>query len=129
MFMFLKIIEPNLTRRQKNMFNFVGYDTCRKGWRFMDTMIKKFVTSTDVVFDEISSWYSGEEISKMNKFPTMLSLNIKKVMDLQPLRRNASRREGGDGVVKRSLREKRQSIHLKDYEVEHHFMFICWSIK
>ncbi|KAL0431918.1 UNVERIFIED_CONTAM: hypothetical protein Sradi_0817800 [Sesamum radiatum] len=40
---------------------FVGYVPCRKGWRCMDPETKKFVTSRDVVFDEVSSYYSSHE--------------------------------------------------------------------
>ncbi|KAJ7965013.1 Retrovirus-related Pol polyprotein from transposon TNT 1-94 [Quillaja saponaria] len=37
---------------------YVGYNSCRKGWRCMDPETKKLITSRDVVFDEVSSYYS-----------------------------------------------------------------------
>ena len=39
---------------------FVGYDSCRKGWKCMDPETQKFVTSRDVVFDEVSSYSALE---------------------------------------------------------------------
>lgn len=45
---------------------FVGYDSYKKGWRCMDPKTKKFVTSIDVVFDEVSSWNSGKELVVKN---------------------------------------------------------------
>lgn len=50
----------NFIRKQKN-YVFVGYDSHRKGWRWMDPEIKKFITSRDVVFDEISSYNSAQK--------------------------------------------------------------------
>lgn len=35
----------------------------------MDPTTKKSVTSRDVVFDEISSWHSSEDISKVADLP------------------------------------------------------------
>lgn len=114
---------------------FISYDTYRKGWRCMDSMTKKSITSRDVVFDEISSWHTGEEISKVVTFPNnsenlklssqideQVSHNVEyeyQESDESPTsRRNASRSEGGDGVAKRPLKEKRKRIHLEDYEVQ-----------
>ncbi|KAF7839276.1 putative mitochondrial protein [Senna tora] len=36
---------------------FVGYDPYRKGWRCMDSQTKKFTTSRDVVFDEVTTTF------------------------------------------------------------------------
>ncbi|KAK4381915.1 Retrovirus-related Pol polyprotein from transposon TNT 1-94 [Sesamum angolense] len=48
---------------------FVGYDTCRKEWRCMDPTTKKSITSRDVVFDEISSWKTVDELPKVAALP------------------------------------------------------------
>lgn len=37
---------------------FVGYDPCRKGWKCMNPETKNCVTSRDVVFDEVSTYYT-----------------------------------------------------------------------
>lgn len=39
---------------------FIGYDEGRKGWRCLDPTTFKYVVSRDVVFDEISSYYSKD---------------------------------------------------------------------
>ncbi|KAF7841355.1 retrovirus-related pol polyprotein from transposon tnt 1-94 [Senna tora] len=41
---------------------FVGYDSYRKGWRCMDPKTKKFTTSRDVVFDEVSTPFSSPKL-------------------------------------------------------------------
>ncbi|KAL0371750.1 UNVERIFIED_CONTAM: hypothetical protein Scaly_0856600 [Sesamum calycinum] len=46
---------------KENKFVFVGYNPCRKGWWCMDPETKKCVTSRDVVFDEVSSYYAFHE--------------------------------------------------------------------
>ena len=109
---------------------FVGYDTCRKGWRCMDPTTKKSVTSRDVVFDEISSWHSSEDISKVADLPNnsgnwqLSSQTNEQVPDNVESENQRSdesptpRREDDDVVVRRSSREKRQPVHLKDYEME-----------
>lgn len=45
---------------------FVGYDSYRKGWKCMDTKTKKFITSRDVVFSEVSSWCTTQKSSLEN---------------------------------------------------------------
>lgn len=37
---------------------FIGYDDRKKGWKYMDPENHKFTISRNVVFDEISSYYS-----------------------------------------------------------------------
>ncbi|KAL0359324.1 UNVERIFIED_CONTAM: Retrovirus-related Pol polyprotein from transposon TNT 1-94 [Sesamum angustifolium] len=99
---------------------FVGYDTCRKGWRCMDPTTKKSITSKDVVFDEISSWKTVDELPKVAALPDNSEKQIYQNIDedSESPNRNASRKEGDDDSVRRSLREKRQPVHFNDYEVQ-----------
>lgn len=102
---------------------FVGYDSCRKGWRCMDPETKKFITSRDVVFDEESSYYSAQRnpIQEVTFEGDQQSLQI-------PNEENTGSNPmggeqvvnpmGGEQVVRKSTRERRQPSHLKDYEVQ-----------
>lgn len=47
---------------------FVGHDSCGKGWRCMDLTTKKFITSRDVVFDEVSSFCGSQKCVVMDVF-------------------------------------------------------------
>ncbi|KAH0642624.1 hypothetical protein KY290_034211 [Solanum tuberosum] len=40
---------------------FVGYDSQRKGWRCCDLSMRKCYTSRNVIFDEVSSWWSSNK--------------------------------------------------------------------
>lgn len=48
---------------------FIGYDTQRKGWKCMNPKTHKFITSRDVVFDEMSSYYDRPVVAQ-NEAPT-----------------------------------------------------------
>lgn len=41
---------------------FVGYDDARKGWRCYDPTTRKCHTLRNVVFDEVSAWWSPEKL-------------------------------------------------------------------
>ncbi|KAK3011850.1 hypothetical protein RJ639_010446 [Escallonia herrerae] len=41
---------------------FIGYDLNRKGWRCMDIVTKRCITSRNVVFDEVSLYYSPQKL-------------------------------------------------------------------
>jgi len=100
---------------------FVGYDSYRKGWRCMDPETKKFVTSRDIVFDEISSYHSAQ---KTNNQEMILDVD-QEPLELTPERNlqasNNDESSNSDGVEqqteRRSAREKRQPSYFKDYEV------------
>ena len=54
---------------------FIGYDVQKKGWKCMDPNTHKFVISRDVIFDEVSSYYSPldvilQDISISNNSPS-----------------------------------------------------------
>ncbi|KAL4347792.1 hypothetical protein GQ457_17G001580 [Hibiscus cannabinus] len=99
---------------------FVGYDPCRKGWRCMDPETKKFVTSRDVVFDEVSSYFPKTGRDDEQRSFIMLPENVIEVSNDDKLPTfDHSDVESDEQEIRRiSTREKRQPQHLKDYEVQ-----------
>lgn len=118
---------------------FVGYDPCRKGWKCMDPETKKFITSRDVVFDEISSYYANQKnmVEKavadevQDIFPFFPEEN-----ESQDVSRFTTQHDGGtshnydedqsnsgsgdvdvEQTEGRPTRDKRQPSYLDDYEV------------
>lgn len=55
-----KAIPTKLDPEAKKCISF-GYDSCKKGWKCMDPNTEKFVTSRDVVFDEVSTWHPTQK--------------------------------------------------------------------
>lgn len=108
---------------------FVGYDSCRKGWRCMDPKTKKFIVSRDVVFDEVSSWYSAQKLILQNIDSDHDQDNVELLPETNSqVSQNGNSRqqesdgspapsssEDGDQVTRKSMREKRQPAYLKDY--------------
>ncbi|KAH0765122.1 hypothetical protein KY285_000993 [Solanum tuberosum] len=99
---------------------FVGYDSYRKGWKCMGPETKKFVTSRDVVFDEVSSWCTTQKSSLENvtlddyqNEPLFSEINAQGVDESLTPSMESSSSENGQEMVRRSLREKRQPNHLK----------------
>ncbi|KAK3002997.1 hypothetical protein RJ639_019416 [Escallonia herrerae] len=103
---------------------FVGYDSYRKGWRCMDPATKKFTTSKDVVFDEVSSPFSAPKFIALGDDQDNLELlfpeaNVQapsnvEVENESPAQ-NIARREDEQQAVRRSTRETKQPDYLKDY--------------
>ncbi|KAG8370120.1 hypothetical protein BUALT_Bualt14G0084400 [Buddleja alternifolia] len=117
---------------------FVGYDHHRKGWRCMDPENKKFTTSRDVVFDEVSPYYSiskliGTTFGNIDDFPTKGDLEELQSDSLEMTKSPDTRGRGGDDsshdklvspsqeiiqstpATRRSTREKRNPIWQKDF--------------
>ncbi|KAL0388998.1 UNVERIFIED_CONTAM: Retrovirus-related Pol polyprotein from transposon TNT 1-94 [Sesamum calycinum] len=88
----------------------------------MDRTTKKSITSTDVVFDEISSWKTVNELRKVAALPDnsekQIYQNIEESSESPTPNKNASRREGDHNIVRRSLRRKTQPVHLNGYAVQ-----------
>lgn len=55
---------------------FIGYDSCIKGWRCTDPATKKVVTFWDVVFDEVSTLYSPQNLVFQNESFMMLKKSL-----------------------------------------------------
>ncbi|KAJ7965152.1 Retrovirus-related Pol polyprotein from transposon TNT 1-94 [Quillaja saponaria] len=119
---------------------FVGYDQYRKGWRCMDPVTKKFTTSRDVIFDEISPYYSSFQLtSKIIENDDLLTDKVEDFADAQddspPLNHDNSKRSGTNDVseellpsnsenkkqvalkLRKSNREKKEPAWMKDYTV------------
>ncbi|KAJ9554092.1 hypothetical protein OSB04_018137 [Centaurea solstitialis] len=110
---------------------FVGYDSRRKGWRCMDPETKQFIVSRDVVFDEVSSYYGGENLGNkvvhLESFPTgtVLKDTSKDTSDegsgslssTTPVEQSQVS-EQSQGGTRKSARQRKQPGHLNDYEVE-----------
>ncbi|KAJ7951749.1 Retrovirus-related Pol polyprotein from transposon TNT 1-94 [Quillaja saponaria] len=119
---------------------FVGYDQYRKGWRCMDPMTKKFTTSRDVIFDEISPYYSSSQLkSKIFENDDLLADKVEDFADAQddspPLNHDNSKRSGTNDVseellpsnsenkeqvalkLRKSNREKKEPAWMKNYAV------------
>ncbi|KAL4303890.1 hypothetical protein GQ457_10G000190 [Hibiscus cannabinus] len=100
---------------------FVGYDSCRKGWRCMDPEIKKFVVSRNVVFDEVSSDFSPHKNSVHLRFDAdsdQICLEKQPENDLQTSNNNECPASNSKQVLRRSPRETRLPSHFQDYEVQ-----------
>ena len=106
---------------------FVGYDSHRKGWRCMDPQTKKFTTSRDVVFDEISSFFSIQKVVLDDDHVNLEHLFPKEIVQAPfngeiesepPVQNDVEQDVSEQQVVRRSTREKRHPNYLKDYEVE-----------
>ncbi|KAK3014348.1 hypothetical protein RJ639_008941 [Escallonia herrerae] len=99
---------------------FVGYDSHRKGWRCMDPETKKFLTSRDVVFDEVSSFPKGVESAQFLPETSTPSSPIRQIEDITD-NVSVSSNFDNDGhtmsTLRRSTRERRQPDYFKDYEV------------
>ncbi|KAJ0105619.1 hypothetical protein Patl1_18905 [Pistacia atlantica] len=101
----------------------------KKGWRCMDPGINKFVTSRDVVFDEVSLCSTQKPVVKNialdddqdNFEPRSPEINLQAPtndeIENESPRQNIQRLEDGkQQAMKRSTRETRQPDYLKDYE-------------
>ncbi|KAK3005199.1 hypothetical protein RJ639_016441 [Escallonia herrerae] len=125
---------------------FIGYDLNRKGWRCMDPVTKRCITSRNVVFDEVSLYYSPQklvtevvdsdfELTEKGVDSTNRELSSQNVecsthQDDFRARGSTQNSEGilnsstleNDNEVRcalrRSAREKRHPSYLKDYEVQ-----------
>ncbi|KAK3034469.1 hypothetical protein RJ639_033325 [Escallonia herrerae] len=91
-----------------------------KGWRCMDPETKKFLTSRDVVFDEVSSFPKGVESAQFLPETSTPSSPIRQIEDT-PDNVSVSSNFDNDGhtmsTLRRSTRERRQPDYFKDYEV------------
>ncbi|KAK3012509.1 hypothetical protein RJ639_007995 [Escallonia herrerae] len=91
-----------------------------KGWRCMDPETKKFLTSRDVVFDEVSSFPKGVESTQFLPETSTPSSPIRQIEDT-PDNVSVSSNFDNDGhtmsTLRRSTRERRQPDYFKDYEV------------
>ncbi|KAK2998211.1 hypothetical protein RJ639_023475 [Escallonia herrerae] len=125
---------------------FVGYDLNRKGWRCMDPVTNRCLTSRNVVFDEVSLYYSPQKlvtevvesdfeltekgVDSTNRDFSSQNVECSTHQDDFRARGSAQNSEGilnsstleNDNEVqcasRRSAREKRQPSYLKDYEVQ-----------
>ena len=93
----------------------------RKGWKCMDPITKKFVTSRNVVFDEISSWKADEKVVSTNEFRG----EVEPVADVDEQPVTNIEQQGEESIqsaeidaeeVRRSDRRKQPPAYLKDYE-------------
>ncbi|KAK3042181.1 hypothetical protein RJ639_001301 [Escallonia herrerae] len=91
-----------------------------KGWRCMDPETKKFLTSRDVVFDEVSSFPKGVESAQFLPETSTPFSPIRQIEDT-PDNVSVSSNFDNDGhtmsTLRRSTRERRQPDYFKDYEV------------
>ncbi|KAK3022504.1 hypothetical protein RJ639_046781 [Escallonia herrerae] len=91
-----------------------------KGWRCMDPETKKFLTSRDVVFDNVSSFPKGVESAQFVPKTSTHSSPIRQTEDI-PDNVSVSSNFDNDGhtmsTLRRSTRERRQPDYFKDYEV------------
>lgn len=102
----------------------------KKGWKCMDPTTKKFVTSRDVVFDEVSSWYSApntiiknvdldDDQDNLRLFPPT---NAQEPCDDPSYQRREETpvpsSADSEQMIRRSTRKKNQSDYLNDYEVQ-----------
>ena len=65
---------------------FVGYDDRRKGWKCCDPTTGRCYTSRNVVFDEMSSWWSSEnlELPDSKEIEDQLQQLEEKVTEVRP---------------------------------------------
>ena len=65
---------------------FVGYDDQRKGWKCCDPTTGRCYTSRNVVFDEMSSWWSSEnvELPDSKEIEDQLQQMEEQVTEVQP---------------------------------------------
>ncbi|KAK9120307.1 hypothetical protein Syun_017924 [Stephania yunnanensis] len=105
---------------------FVGYDTYKKGWRCMDPETKKYVTSRDVVFDEVS-FYTTKSTSIqeaiLDEDQEHLEMHSENSMEAsqndEGSTSNTSNTVGAEQqALWKSTREKRPPSYLQDYEVQ-----------
>lgn len=115
-----KTIRSKLDPKAKKCI-FVGYDPYRKGWKCMDPITKKFVTSRNVVFDEISSWKAKEKVVSTDEFRG----EVQPVADVDEQPVTNVEQQGEESIesaeidaeeVRRSDRRKQPPLYLKDYE-------------
>ena len=76
MFIYLNITVLSLSRKQGIVCLFVGYDAHMKGWKCMDLVTKKIVTSCNVVFDEVSTSYLDFVNKENSKFVTLIDSSL-----------------------------------------------------
>ncbi|KAF7828725.1 Retrovirus-related Pol polyprotein from transposon TNT 1-94 [Senna tora] len=100
---------------------FVGYDPYRKGWRCMDLQTKKFTTSRDVVFDEVSTTFPTSKSVILNDSSTEIlfpEVNEKISSDDEKEKQTPPEDdESNEQATRRSTRDMRQPQYLNDYEV------------
>lgn len=106
---------------------FVGYDPERKGWRCMDPHTLKVVTSRDVVFDEISSYYVQPILTQLADPSNIENEDNEDVQDRTnpPHDGFASESETthddgtqeSDQLPRRSERRRRRNEKYKDYTI------------
>ncbi|OIT01347.1 hypothetical protein A4A49_01805 [Nicotiana attenuata] len=127
MFMFPNLIEPNMIRKQENIYLLAMTLIGRVGGVWIQRQ-KNFTTSRDVVFDEVSSPFSAQKSVALGDNHDNLELLFPEVnaqasgnkeAENESPYQNISREEDGEQeAVRRSTREKKQPGYLKDYEVE-----------
>ncbi|KAH7855852.1 hypothetical protein Vadar_029713 [Vaccinium darrowii] len=114
----------------------VGYDPNKKGWHCMDPETHKVVTSRDVVFNEISSFYTQHVVTpppsdgredEQNFSKNVISSSL--VSD--ELRGRSSKEIGNSEVVqedlalRRSTRDRKRHEKFKDYHLDVDNCNIC----
>ncbi|KAF7842361.1 berberine bridge enzyme-like 8 [Senna tora] len=108
-------------RRSARRCVFVGYDPYRKGWRCMDSQTKKFTTSRDVVFDEVSTTFPTSKSVILNDSSTEIlfpEVNEKISSDDEKEKQTPPEDdESNEQATRRSTRDRRQPQYLNDYEV------------
>ncbi|KAF7843277.1 Retrovirus-related Pol polyprotein from transposon TNT 1-94 [Senna tora] len=105
---------------------FVGYDSCRKGWKCMDPETKKFITSRDVVFYEVSSYAAqtsnveNAALDDNNQDDSLLipEPNASRSDESVVSRMDSPNTGNVEQNTRRSSRERKQPDYLKDYEVQ-----------
>ena len=104
---------------------FVGYDAHRKGWKCMDPVTKKIVTSRDVVFDEVSTLYPDFVHEGNFELVPLIDSCLK----LSPLEFESNERgrlmstsqndpAQGEATPRRTSRQSKLPNYLNDYEVQ-----------
>nr|DAD37292.1 TPA_asm: hypothetical protein HUJ06_007933 [Nelumbo nucifera] len=97
----------------------------RKGWRCMDPVSKKIVTSRDVIFDEVSIFYPSSAQGENSECVPLTDSNL----ESPPIEVGSSERGSLESISqndppqsevtpRRTSRQRRLPTHLNDYEVQ-----------